>query len=102
MARGALRKIVDIEAPVRCATGPGLLREEVWEDVTGKVVRYNLAFINHFLTSEDHGRVLGYDNSHGTHHRHWKGSVEQLVYPGYEALSERFFAEVEELKKEGR
>ena len=60
---------MDEEALVSCASGPGLLREEVWVDATGIVVRYNLAFINHFMTSKDNGRVLGYDNAHGTHHR---------------------------------
>jgi len=41
-------------------------------DAKGKVVRYNLAYINHDIFQRDNGRVLGYDNAHGTHHRHMK------------------------------
>ncbi len=80
--------------------GRGLIREEVWEDATGEVARYNLTFINHFLSRTDNGRVLGYDNSHGYHHRHFKGTIEHVEFAGYEALARRFFGEVEELKKE--
>lgn len=98
----ALRKVIDDEAEVWCASGPGILREEVWEDDRGTVVRYNLAFINHFLTSEDNGRVLGYDVSHGYHHRHFRGTVEPFPFRDYESLVARFFEEVEELRREKR
>jgi hypothetical protein len=98
--KGKLRKVIDDEAEVRCASGPGVIREEVWEDEQGVVVRYNLAFINHFLTSEDNGRVLGYDASHGYHHRHFKGAVEPFPYQGYEALAAHFYSEFEILRKE--
>lgn len=50
---------------------------EVWQDATRKVVRYNLAFINHFMHGGDNGRVLGYDIAHGFHHRHFMGKVEK-------------------------
>lgn len=94
--------MIDDEADIRCASGSGLVREEVWEDASGKVMRYNLAFINHFLTSQDNGRVLGYDNRHGYHHRHYKGGVQPYEFSGYAATAFRFFAEVDELKKEKR
>jgi hypothetical protein len=64
-----LWKVVDEVSRVRCASGPGVIREEVWQDAAGEVSRYNLAFINHFMMREDNGRVLGYDNGHGYHHR---------------------------------
>ena len=67
---GRLRKVVDETTQVRCALGKGIIREEVWQDFRGAVAKYNLAFINHALCAEDNGRVLGYDNSHGDHHRH--------------------------------
>jgi hypothetical protein len=95
-----LRKVIDELSPARCLSGPGLIREEVWLDEGGEVARYNLAFINHFLTSVDHGRVLGYDNSHGHHHRHFKGIVESFEYVDYEALRERFIREVRKLRRE--
>ena len=63
------RKIVDEEHTLRCAGKLGLLREEVWVNADEVVVRYNLAFIHHGLASKDNGRVLGYDNQHGRHHR---------------------------------
>ena len=98
--KSSLRKIVDELSPVHCASGRGLIREEVWLDEDGEVVRYNLAFINHFLTRADHGRVLGYDNSHGHHHRHFKGASESFEYLDYQTLRERFVQEVRELRKE--
>lgn len=96
----ALRKVVDDEAEVRCASGPGMIREEVWEDERGVVVRYNLAFINHFMTSADNGRVLGYDASHGYHHRHFMGAVEPFHFVSYDATVARFEDEVRALRKE--
>ena len=96
----ALRKVVDDKAEVRCASGPGVIREEVWEDEHGRVVRYNLAFINHFMTSADNGRVLGYDASHGYHHRHFKGVVEPFEYQNYEALAARFYDEFDILRRD--
>jgi len=78
------------------------MREEIWEDETGKVVRYNLAFIHHALMGKDNGRVLGYDNAHGRHHRHFRGKVEDIAFPGYEAIFRRFCLEVEVLRKETR
>jgi hypothetical protein len=95
-----LRKVVDEVSPVRCAAGAGLIREEVWQDEDGNVARYNLAFINHFLMQEDNGRVLGYDNSHGHHHRHFKGMTEAFEYTDYVAVFDRFVGEVRELRKE--
>jgi len=53
------RKVVDEATQVRCALGKGIIREEVWQDSRGAVVKYNLAFINHSLWGEDNGRVLG-------------------------------------------
>jgi hypothetical protein len=65
-------------------------------------VRYNLAFINHFMYKGDNGRVLGYDMAHRHHHRHFMGKVETTDFAGYEKLSERFFREVAVLRKKDR
>ena len=97
--RGSV-KVLDEISRFRCKSGRALIREEVWQDADGEVVRYNLAFINHFLTPADNGRVLGYDNSHGEHHRHFKGSTESFVYTDYAVVRERFVNEVRELRKE--
>jgi hypothetical protein len=74
----------------------------VWQDSTGTVVRYNLAFINHLIYRGDNGRVLGYDSAHGHHHRHFMGKAEEIQFPGYETLSRRFFKEVNALMKKER
>jgi hypothetical protein len=96
---GGLRKVVDETTQVRCALGKGIIREEVWQDSRGAVAKYNLAFINHALCTKDNGRVLGYDNSHGDHHRHFAGAEEKFAFISYEKLLERFLNEVRELRQ---
>jgi len=71
-----------------------------WQDDQGELVRYNLAFINHFLCGVENGRVLGYDNSHGFHHRDCKGSVTSFTYLGHDVLLDRFLAEAADLRKD--
>lgn len=94
-----LRKTIDEVALVSCESGPGLIREEIWQDESGKVARYNLAFINHYLTSKDNGRVLGYDNAHGLHHRHFFGTVEPVSIASFAEAARLFRDEVKELRK---
>ena len=89
---------MDETTEVRCATGRGVIREEVWQDSKGAVVKYNLAFINHSLCSRDNGRVVGYDNHHGHHHRHFMGEEERFAFSSYEKLLRRFLNEVRELR----
>jgi hypothetical protein len=62
-----------------------------------EVLKYSLAYINPRICGPDNGRVLGYDNSHGHHHRHSMGKVSSVDFPGYEALLDRFEREVKEL-----
>ena len=73
------------------------LREEVWQRMDGEVTRYNLAYINLLVCQLDNGRVLGYDNSHGFHHRHRMGKVEAIEFNDYETLATRFREEVQVL-----
>lgn len=93
-----MRKVVDETTEVRCLLGRGVIREEAWQDDQGRVVKYNLAFINHSLFSKDNGRVLGYDNKHGDHHRHFAGTEQKFLFKGYEKLLQRFLNEVRELR----
>lgn len=73
-----------------------LLKEQIWfED--GKVVAYSLAYINLRRCRADNGRVLGFDNSHDYHHRHFMGHVEAVEFTTYEDLAEGFIAELHEL-----
>lgn len=74
-------------------SGGGILSYEVWGyQAQGKTVvtRYNLAYINHAIHRGDNGRVLGFDNAHGYHHRHYMGKVEAVEFEGYESTLERF------------
>ncbi len=64
-----------------------------------EVTRYSLAYINPVLHAGDNGRVLGYDNAHGVHHRHCFGRVEPLAEASYEEIVERFSAEWVEIAK---
>jgi hypothetical protein len=91
-------KVTDESAAIRCVAGDGLIREEVWKDVGGNVVRYNLAFINFHLFAGDNGRVLGFDTAHGRAHRHFAGVVEVIKPAQYDEIYDRFLAEVDKLK----
>jgi len=86
-------------------SGGGLLRFAVWGYVKNRrtvVTRYNIAYVNHALCSKDNGRVLGYDNAHGYHHRHYMGTVEACSFVSYEATVERFQNEWTEIVKTQR
>lgn len=87
------KKVFDDTWPLSTKYGNGLLRREVWVDEDGRVVRYNLAYINHAIFSGDHGRVVGYDNAHGTHHRHYMGVVEPVKFVSFEEVEMRFEAD---------
>ena len=97
--KSRLRKITDYETGFRCAGGVGILREEVWVNGDEAVVRYNLAFLMPYLFAADHGRVLGYDNAHGTHERHFMGRVEPADFHSYAETARRFYREVQTLRK---
>jgi len=96
---GKLVKVTDEVAAVRCAAGDGLIREEVWKDEAGQVVRYNLAFVNFQLFPGDNGRMLGHDTAHGHVHRHFAGTIEDVEPATYGEIFERFLREVMELRK---
>jgi hypothetical protein len=53
--------------------------------------------INHLVCGPDNGRVLGYDNSHEWHHRHFMGNAEPVEFTDYASLVKRFEEEVREL-----
>ena len=84
------RKIIDETHKIPGKRGNGLLRRELWVDKNGKVTRYNLAYINHKLHLADNGRVVGYDNQHGYHHRHYFGRVEPIDFVSFEDIEKRF------------
>ncbi len=83
-------KIHDESHKISDKRGNGTLRREVWADRKSKVTRYNLAYINHNLHAGDNGRVVGYDNAHGYHHRHYFGVVEPIAFVSFEDVEARF------------
>jgi hypothetical protein len=84
------KKIHDDSHTISSKRGNGQLRREVWVDENGKVTRYNLAYINHAIYEGDNGRVVGYDNQHGYHHRHYFGDIKAVPYISYEDIEDQF------------
>ena len=77
-----------------------MMRREIWVDSSGRVVRYNLAYIDHPIYAGDDGRVLGYDSAHGHHHRHYGGEVTAVRFESFEKIESRFQKEWHRLAKE--
>jgi hypothetical protein len=98
--RPSIIKTVDTEHVLTRPRKGAKLKEEVWATDDGQIVSYSLAYVNHQICGVDNGRVLGYDNSHGYHHRHFMGTVEAIEFDNYQSLSARFEAEVHELWRE--
>jgi hypothetical protein len=67
----------------------------------GRVLHYSLALVDTQRTTVDHGRILGYDNAHGFHHRHHLGKVESVEFTSYESIEARFEEEVRRYLKTG-
>lgn len=78
------KKLVDETHRIAQKRGNGLLRREIWVDGKGNVTRYNLAYINHAIHAGDNGRVIGFDNRHGHHHRHYFGKVKSVPFVSFE------------------
>jgi hypothetical protein len=90
---------------LKSKSGGGLLSYEVWgyrKQGNTVVTRYNLAYINPDIYHGDNGRVLGFDNAHGYHHRHCLGKVEEVEFVSYEATQERFQQEWLEIVSQTR
>jgi len=77
--------------------GNGVLRRQIWVDIHGEVTRYSLAYINYHLYAGDNGRVLGYDNAHNYHHRHYMGMIEPVTFNNFLEIETRFQQEFEAL-----
>jgi hypothetical protein len=95
--RPLLQKVVDDMIYLKRPRRGARVKEEVWHDQYGRVAKYSLAYINHAVCGTDNGRVLGYDNSHDRHHRHFMGKQEPVEFRRYATLARRFYEEVREL-----
>ena len=93
------KKIVDETHHISSKRGNGQLRREIWVDSSGQVVRYNLAYVNHALHRGDNGRVVGYDNQHGFHHRHFFGKVTAVDFVNFETIEDMFEADWSALRR---
>jgi hypothetical protein len=84
-------KIIDESHKISDKRGNGKLRREVWVDEgSRKITRYNLAYINHRIHPGDNGRVVGYDNAHDGHRRHYFGVVEPVEFVSFSNVEARF------------
>lgn len=94
------QKIVYEIFPIKEKKGGGIIKIEAWEDSNGKIVKYSIAYINHLLFPYDNGRVLGYDNTHNYHHKHYFGEIIPVDnFTTYQNIVERFEQEIKEFIK---
>lgn len=91
----AERLLVDETLMLHKSKGNGILKRRVWVDENDIVTRYGLAYINHHIYTGDNGRVLGYDNAHNYHHRHYMGETEPIAFKNFEDIEIRFQQEFE-------
>jgi hypothetical protein len=97
---GKLKKVVTERYPISIKRGGGIIKIEAWEDAKGNIVKYSMAYINPLIFSGDHGRVIGYDNTHDFHHKHYLGEVSEVTdFSSYQALVDRFEKELKEFIK---
>jgi hypothetical protein len=96
--KAKLRKDTDYVTRFRCAGGIGILREEVWVNEKNEVVKYNLAFLLPHVLARDNGRILGYDNAHGIHERHYQGCAKEVSFKNYPSTVTRFYKEVASIR----
>ena len=93
------KKVIDEKYIVPLEKGGGLIKFEAWK-LEEKVVKYNMAYINKNIFIGDNGRVLGYDNSHNYHHKHYFGEIEEIDdFSSFEELVKRFKREIGEFIK---
>lgn len=94
------KKVVAEQFPIKPKRGGGIVKIDAWENNQRKVVKYSMAYINHQIFAEDNGRVLGYDNTHNYHHRHYFGEISEVEnFTSYQELVERFEKEIREFIK---
>jgi hypothetical protein len=77
-----------------------IVRIQVDYSRTGSLLRYSLSLID-LSSSLDNGRIVGYDNAHGQHHRHYFGRVDCVEFESYEKLESQFEAQVRQYLETG-
>lgn len=93
-------KLVDETHVSKCKCGlTSTIREEVWVDERGAVVKYNLAFIHFGIYQGDNGRVFGFDNAHGYPEMHLMGKAQRTSFATYSDMAKTFYEGVSKLKE---
>jgi hypothetical protein len=77
-----------------------IVRIQVDYSRAGNLLRYSLSLID-LSSSIDNGRIVGYDNAHGKHHRHYFGRVDCVEFESYEKLESQFEAQVRQYLETG-
>ena len=94
------KKIVSEQFPINPKRGGGIIKIEAWQNKNGDIVKYSMVYINHLLYSGDNGRVLGYDNTHNYHHKHYFGEISEVSdFTTYQDLVDKFEQEIKEFIK---
>jgi len=89
-------KVIDEKFIVPTQNGGGIIKFEAWE-YQNKIIKYNMVYINKSIFPNDNGRVMGYDNSHNFHHKHYFGEIYELTdFVNYQELVERFKNDIKE------
>ncbi len=92
-------KVINEQFIVSQIKGGGIIKFEAWE-YKDKIVKYNMAYINKNIFPNDNGRVVGYDNSHNFHHKHYFGEIIELDdFTSYQELVNRFKNDLKEFIK---
>jgi len=79
---------------------PGAHLHQVDYSRAGNLLRYSLSLIDS-SSSLDNGRIVGYDNAHGQHHRHYFGRVDRVEFESDEKLESQFEAQVRQYLETG-
>ncbi len=91
------QKALDEVIKISNKKGNGILKFSVDIDANGKLGRYSLTYVNINISNVDNGRILGYDNNHGYHHKHYMGKIEKVDFKSFEDIKNRFENEWREL-----
>jgi len=92
-------KVVDEKFIVPFDKGGGIIKFEAWE-YNNRVVKYNMLYINKTIFPNDNGRVLGYDNAHDFHHKHYFGEITELSdFKTYQNQVQLFKQDIKEFIK---
>jgi hypothetical protein len=93
---------IDESIAIHRKKGNGIVKRQAWKNSAGEISRYSLTYINYQLFQGDNGRVLGYDNAHGYHHKHFMGKIEPVTFISFEETEQRFQQEFEVLHEKSR